>query len=378
MASLDILVTLHFNHLLRVVRSPLRRRNATLITAAALLALAALALTAVSSTAATNLLGGDEPLSPQEAFVPSVAEISTSAITLSFDIADGYYLYRDKTSFEAVAVNSSQPSGLSDLPGIALAAPEFPPAIIISDEFFGEQATFRDTAAIILPYSTSESLKSLSLSVKFQGCADMGLCYPPTTVVLDVDLPAQSSSGTDTQGSLSSPLINVKPVAGLFGDIPAQDELLPPELAYLPQIMQANDREMIIRWQIEPGYYLYRDKLSFSLTDTGGAQVVNADIDPGVEQYDEFFGDVRILRDVAEARLNPPADLAGSAKASLQINYQGCADIGVCFPPSITTLPVAFDSTPSGIDINAALRTSAASSGSAGTATGEIYPGQGV
>ena len=168
------------------------------------------------------------------------------------------------------------------------------------------------------------------------------------------------------------PLINSKPAPGLFGDIPAQDELLPPELAYLPQIMTANDRELIIRWQIEPGYYLYRDKLSFSLTNAGGAQVVNADIDPGIEQYDEFFGAVRILRDVAEARLilDPPADLPASGKASLQINYQGCADIGVCFPPSHTTLPVAFDSTPSGIDINATLGSSAASTGSAGTSAG--------
>ena len=371
MASLDILVTLHFNHLLCVVRSSLRRRYATLITAAALLALASLVLTAVNSTAATNLLGGDDPLSPQEAFVPSVAEVSTSSITVSFDIADGYYLYRDKTSFEANRVKSSQLSGLGDLSGLSLAAPEFPPAIIISDEFFGEQATFRDSAAIKLPYTTKESLKTVSLSVKFQGCADMGLCYPPTTVVLDVDLPAKSSSGMDSQSSLSSPLINVKPVAGLFGDIPVQDELLPPELAYLPQIIKANDREMIIRWQIEPGYYLYRDKLSFSLTDTGGAQVVNADIDPGVEQYDEFFGDVQILRDVAEARLilDPPADPASSSKASLLINYQGCADIGVCFPPSTTMLPVAFDRIPSGIDINAALSTSATLSSSAGTAT---------
>ncbi len=312
------------------MRSLFRLRQTALATAAALLALAIFALTTISSTAATNLLGGDDPLSPQEAFVPTVAEVSTTSITIGFDIADGYYLYRDKTSFTVDDANSQS---------ITFAAPEFPPAIIISDEFFGEQATFRDSVAIILPYTTSGALKSVMLSVKFQGCADMGLCYPPTTVVLDVDLPAQNMSGTDTQGSLSSPLINTKPVAGLFGDSPVLDELLPPELAYLPQIMTANDRELIIRWQIEPGYYLYRDKLSFALTNAGGAQVVNADIDPGVEQYDEFFGDVRILRDVAEARLilDPPADLPSSGKASLQINYQGCADIGVCFPPSTTT-----------------------------------------
>lgn len=354
------------------MRLPLRWRQATHASAAAALALAILASTALSSSAATNLLGGDEPLSPQEAFVPSVADVSTSSITLNFDIAEGYYLYRDKTSFTVDEVRALAPAGQASLQSIDLSAPEFPPAVIISDEFFGEQATFRDSATVVLPYTMNDPLKSVRLQVKFQGCADMGLCYPPTTVALEVDLPAQNAPGPDTQGSLSSPLINARPVAGLFGESSLQDELLPPELAYLPQITIANDRELIIRWQIEPGYYLYRDKLTFSLSDAGGAQVVDADIDLGVEQHDDFFGDVRILRDVAEARLilDPPADLPGSGKASLQINYQGCADIGVCFPPSTTTLPVAFDSTPSAVDSSAALSAIATSSGSAGTTLG--------
>ncbi len=92
-------MTLHFHHLSHVVPSPFRLRQTAHASAAAVLTLIALALTAISSTAATNLLGGDDPLSPQEAFVPSVSEVSASSITLSFDIAEGYYLYRDKTSF---------------------------------------------------------------------------------------------------------------------------------------------------------------------------------------------------------------------------------------------------------------------------------------
>ncbi len=368
-------MTLHFHHLSRVMGSPTGRRRAAFASAvAALLVLAIAALTAINSTAAPNLLGGDDPLSPQEAFVPTVTEVSARSITLSFDIAEGYYLYRDKTSFSADDVIPLDPSNQVNQQDITLDAPEFPAAIIISDEFFGEQATFRDSATIRLPYTTSEPLKSVKLLVNYQGCADMGLCYPPTTVALDVDLTAQNIKGSDEKGSLASPLISGKKVGGLFADSSTQDELLPPELAYLPQIMKANDRELIVRWQIEPGYYLYRDKLSFLLSGAGGAQVVNADIDPGVEQYDEFFGDVRILRDVAEARLllDPPADPSDAGKAGLQINYQGCADIGVCFPPSTTTLPVAFDSTPSGIDITAALASNATSSGSALTTTGTV------
>ncbi|MGQ7847976.1 protein-disulfide reductase DsbD [Granulosicoccus sp. 3-233] len=318
--------------------------------------------TLVSAQAATNLLGGNEPLSPQEAFVPSVSQVADGVIHLQFAIAPGYYLYRDKTSF---SLESDETAGASLLGNpTTLGEPRYSPAIVIEDDFFGEQATFRDSADVELPYTGSPS-GQLPLAVKFQGCADIGLCYPPTTVMLDVDFPDSASS---TTGSLASPLINASPINDLFGSNNAQDDLLPPELAFLPQIMAANDRQITLQWLVEPGYYLYRDKLSFTLTDAGGAQVVSTDIDPGVEQYDEFFGNVRILRDVAEARLylDPAVDLKAANLASLQLDYQGCADIGVCFPPSATTLPVAFDSTPSGLD---APVVSAASSGGVSDAT---------
>ncbi len=307
-----------------------------------------LLLSALIAQAATNLLGGDDPLSPQEAFVPSVTQVSDGIIELRFDIAPGYYLYRDKTSF-SLENDNSHSSSLLDKP-MTLGEPRYSKAIVIEDDFFGEQATFRESAEIQLPFSGNGS-GTHPLAVKFQGCADIGLCYPPTTVMIDVTFPASADSSQS--GNLASPLINSAassgPVSGILGSNTVQDTLLPPELAYLPQILSANDRQITLQWQIEPGYYLYRDKFSFSLTDAGGAQVATADIDPGVEQYDDFFGNVRILRDVAEARLylDPAVDLAAAGRASLQIDYQGCADIGVCFPPSITSLPVAFDSTPS-------------------------------
>ncbi len=320
-----------------------------------------------NAQAATNLLGGDDPLSPQEAFVPSVSRVSDGIIHLQFDIAPGYYLYRDKTRF-SISEEAASSSSLLDGPTtLALGEPGFSAAVIVEDDFFGEQAIFRDSADIELPYTGTATSGLLPLAVTYQGCADIGLCYPPTTVMLEVELPA---SGSSQSGSLASPLINASPTSNIFGSNTVQDELLPPELAYLPQIMSANDRQITIQWQIEPGYYLYRDKLSFILTDAGGAQVASTDIDPGVEQFDEFFGNVRILRDVAQARLylDPAVDLAAASLASLQLNYQGCADIGVCFPPSVATLPVAFDATPSGLDAPATQAATGSGTSDAGQA----------
>ena len=88
---------------------------------------------------------------------------------------------------------------------------------------------------------------------------------------------------------LSSPVTKLQSDTNIFGEVSAQDELLPPELAYLPQILSANDSEINMSWLIEPGYYLYREKLSFALENVPGATINNVRLDAGIDHYDDFF-----------------------------------------------------------------------------------------
>jgi thiol:disulfide interchange protein DsbD len=151
---------------------------------------------------AQNLLGGEDPLSPEEAFVASVQAVNPDSIDIQFVIADGYYLYRDKMSFsvydDAQNTKDISPSKL------VLSSPLFAEALTIEDEYFGKQSVYRDATQIAVPYTTLQSVESILLAVKFQGCADMGLCYPPTTTMLNVNLPASSA------GALTSVPINKK------------------------------------------------------------------------------------------------------------------------------------------------------------------------
>ena len=243
---------------------------------------AALLFVLWQSTAFGNLLGGDEPLSPEVAFVPSVIETTAEQISVQFDIEEGYYLYRDKLKFK---VESSQ-SGSQSLNNILastpieLAAPDFPRAKILEDEFFGEMAIYRNKVLIDIPYTQFSNVETSTLEITYQGCADIGLCYPPTKAKVNFDPPPSKASpdapvvlaelntlGADAaqQSSLASPISGNDSSFNIFGESSAQDELLPPELAYLPQIVSASNSNIIVRWFIEPGYYLYRDKLFFSL-----------------------------------------------------------------------------------------------------------------
>lgn len=331
------------------------RWPAVLITAGFLV----LTLISVNATAIGNLLGGNpEPLSPEEAYVPSISKTSSDTLTVHFEIEEGYYLYRDKTSFKVESVESvsALSSIVSDV-AMNLGAPRFPQARIMTDDFFGEMAIYRNEVSIDVPFSTLAQIKSGFLAVKYQGCADIGLCYPPTTVSVPFELTASAKTSiADTllttssltlpavqdSSSLSSPVTSANSATNIFGSSSAQDELLPPELAYLPQISKATSEEIGVRWFIEPGYYLYRHKLGFELENVSGAAIGTVDLDPGVDQYDEFFGDVKVFRDSANARISLSGLNTSSVatNGNLIISYQGCADVGVCFPPSKVSLPL--------------------------------------
>ena len=295
----------------------------------------------------SDLFGGPEILSPEEAFSPEVSSVTSDAITVEFTIAAGYYLYRDKSKF---TLQTKDGKTLDS----AIVGKTFSESTIFHDEYFGESAIFRDQGMATLAHAGAPSSESLELIVTYQGCADLGICYPPTKATFDITLPAADViAAVDTQAIApdntprSSSLINTDALADLFGSdngFGNDQELLSPEQAYVPLIMSSKANQISLQWQIEPGYYLYRDKLNFSLIDAGDAKVVAADIDEGVMEHDEFFGNVAVLRNIANVSLDlNPAVSAAPTEALLLIKYQGCADIGVCFPPETIEVPVVFD-----------------------------------
>ena len=64
-----------------------------------LIALFALAGLAFGAAAAFPFGGSDELLEPEKAFRLSVRPLDANSAEVSFVIADGYYLYRDKFAF---------------------------------------------------------------------------------------------------------------------------------------------------------------------------------------------------------------------------------------------------------------------------------------
>lgn len=156
----------------------------------------ALTLHSTLALSSQSLLDGDDPLSPEDAFVASVPSVGTGSIDIHFDIADGYYLYKDKLSFSLQ--DGLQAVGPTEASEFQVLKAAFAESQTISDEYFGEQSVFRDETNITLPYLSTTDLENVVLAINFQGCADMGLCYPPTTTLLNVSLQASTQPATQT------------------------------------------------------------------------------------------------------------------------------------------------------------------------------------
>jgi len=119
-----------------------------------------------------------ELLPADEAFAFK-AKVVNDEIILSWDIAEGYYLYKEK-----IKISSDFSTSL----GVA----KFPPAKIKNDEFFGKIGVYRHNIKVAIPILKGEA-KSLLLNITFQGCADLGVCYPPITKTAALDISTMQS-----------------------------------------------------------------------------------------------------------------------------------------------------------------------------------------
>jgi thiol:disulfide interchange protein DsbD len=156
---------------------PLKPRRRTDFRRLALFGAAAVTLAAPAVAQVT-------PLAPEKAFRFSARALNPQTVEARFSIADGYYLYRDKLHFVV------EPAAAG------LAAPSLPAGKIKEDQFFGRTETYRGSLIINLQLEGTAPGQKVVVQAESQGCADLGICYPPTVQRVTVALPAAGSAPT--------------------------------------------------------------------------------------------------------------------------------------------------------------------------------------
>lgn len=148
-----------------------------------------------------NLLGsltGDadetEILDPDQAFRISADVADVHHLKLHWDIATGYYLYRDKFSFT------------TDHAGISILPYDLPAGDIKQDPYFGNVAVFHNAVDLLLPLERRAPVETaIDLAVVYQGCKEDTICYPPIKKTVALLLPEinGSSAAAESTGSIA-------------------------------------------------------------------------------------------------------------------------------------------------------------------------------
>lgn len=146
-------------------------------------------------------------LEPEKAFKFSARALDDRTIEVRYRIEDGYYMYREKFKF-AVEPGSAR-----------LGDPQFPPGEIRQDEFFGRVETYRKRVAIRVPVEAGTG--TVKLAATSQGCADVGICYPPVTQEAQIVLAALSGGGV-ASGGMSIPAQTPAAIAPGGGELADQ------------------------------------------------------------------------------------------------------------------------------------------------------------
>jgi thiol:disulfide interchange protein DsbD len=106
----------------------------------------------------------------------------------------------------------------------------------------------------------------------------------------------------------------------------------PPDEAFRFDVAQGEEEGVELFWSIEPGYYLYRDRIAASL----GGKRLKVATTRGETKDDPTFGPTEIYHHEATALID-----ALPETGELRVTYQGCGENTICYPPITKVIDLA-------------------------------------
>lgn len=259
-----------------------------------------------------------ELLDPELAFEVE-AEMQGREAVLRWKVAEGYYLYRDRIQVRSLTE------------GVTAELSSLPEGKLKNDPIFGEVAVFRGEVEARVAVEGRPG--PFELQIGHQGCADLGVCYPPNRKTVELELPrveslqiSQAPPGDDPLKALGA-LVSMGAVGG------GETEFLNPEVAFRPRVDVEDGGTIRIHWEIADDYYLYRDKLKFRISSPQEVSLGAPRLPEGKIKNDPTFGPTPVYFHEVTARIPVLRPAGGERAVVLEYGYQGCAEAGLCYPP---------------------------------------------
>ncbi len=274
-----------------------------------------------------------ELLDVDDAFRVSTLEVVGDSLHVAWDIAEDYYLYRHRFRFK------------SETAGVSLGEPVLPPGKAYTDEFFGDVETYRGQVLAQIPVAASPDLRQFNVRVSFQGCADAGVCYPPTNKMLTVAIPVAQAQGEVIEPVSSQHAGGALEALGLGNDgfnAAPQPIALPVDEAFKFEAIAMSATEIVARFTIADGYYMYRDHFEFAVPAAAETTLGAPSLPAGEPKLDPEFGNVDVyFGGEVEIAIPLLRHALAAENLMLEAKYQGCRDGSICYPPEQRTIAVA-------------------------------------
>jgi len=280
---------------------------------------ASLAFFALHGGSQALAIGEDEFLPPEQAFKYTVSADEKS-VNVHWEATKGYYLYKTRMGLSAAT------------PGVSLGESVYPKGEVHKDDYFGEQEVFRGAFTVSAPLKGAKPGDTVALKLKWQGCADAGLCYPPSVWDASVKVFGGARAAvTDEVFGRDKPAVT--------GD----EEYLDVDQAFALTGDALSTNNIQLNWRIADGYYLYKQRIK--VEPAGATKSIGALILPKGEAHsDEYFGEQEVYRQSLDANFAvPPSE---SKTVDVSVTYQGCADAGLCYPPQTKLISISLEGAP--------------------------------
>jgi len=268
----------------------------------------------------------DNLLPVDQAFRVEASAPDRQTVQFKFTIADDYYLYRGRISTKAA--NASTVLGALDLPAGEKK----------HDEFLGDVEVYHHGFMAIQHLDMPASATQAVIELRYQGCHQVTpkICFPPQKKILAVPMPSASASAAPASLRAALGAATGEASSSLLGG----NQPLPAEQAFKFEAIATGPGEILARFTMPKGYYLYRDKTNFSVAADSGVTLGAPTFPPGKDHSDANFGQSTVYFDQVEI----PVPLARTNMAAhtlaLTANFQGCKEGSVCYPMISSTLDV--------------------------------------
>ncbi|MFZ2236911.1 MAG: protein-disulfide reductase DsbD [Dokdonella sp.] len=255
--------------------------------------------------------------------------VEPGKVALHWQIAKDYYLYKGRIKLK------------TDQAGLNLGAIELPAGKAKYDEFFGDVEIYHDSVDAIVPYTLADpATDSIRFVVTVQGCHEVDplICYPPHPVTVTLDGAALAQASSSSLPGTNAPAFNLGGTTPLSGGI--DEPALPAEQAFRFEAIATSPTQVLARWTMPKGYYLYRDKTVLTAGDGADVGLGEPTWPIGVDHVDEHFGNVVVYFDQVELPLPMRRANGASQSMPLTAEFQGCKENGICYPVMQRTVNV--------------------------------------